>query len=116
MATECCCLDVDPSDSPTAGHTEERRARKEHTCCECGEAILKGERYEHVTGCWDGHWDTYRTCLPCAAIRRDFFPCGWYYGQMAEDFRECHGWDYRDVPEDGGPDPVPAPDRRPAWS
>ena len=44
------------------------KARKEHACCECRRTISKGEEYEHVSGKWDGHMDTFHTCAECADI------------------------------------------------
>jgi hypothetical protein len=108
MATQCCYVDSS-CDGPSVSRTERRRARKDHDCCECREPIRKGDEHEVVTGCWDGRWDEFRTCLLCVRIREDFFPWGWNYGNLAEDFLDCQGWDYRKVPEDGGPDPEPDP-------
>jgi len=92
MNDVCCCLDVDGFGREIA--CEIRRARKEHTCCECLQTIKPGDQYEHYRGVYDDDIFTAKTCLPCAGIRRDFFHCGWYYGQMREDFYECNGWDY----------------------
>ena len=44
-------------------------ARKQHKCCECCEAINKGERYQKSKGLWDGHFMEFKTCLPCARTR-----------------------------------------------
>jgi hypothetical protein len=44
-------------------------ARKEHRCCECGITIHQGDTYQRASGLWDGLWDTYKTCLPCAQLR-----------------------------------------------
>jgi len=43
--------------------------RKDHRCCECGTEISKGEKHESVSGKWEGEMNTYRTCLPCVALR-----------------------------------------------
>jgi len=93
--SECCCIYPD-GEKATVGRTETRRARKEHVCDECRETIKAGETYEHVTGCWDGEWATFKTCWFCLRIREDFFPCGWNHGCLVEDFIDCNGWDYRD--------------------
>ena len=45
------------------------RARKEHRCCECGNPIRKGCRYERVSGIWDGRPARFKTCLICRFIR-----------------------------------------------
>ena len=52
---------------PPACFTEVwRRARKEHQCYECGDAIRPGDRYVHASGIWDGHPDSFKTCEPCS--------------------------------------------------
>lgn len=45
------------------------KARKAHTCCECGKAINPGQMYQRITGKWDGNVRTYKTCEPCADLR-----------------------------------------------
>ena len=45
------------------------KARVEHTCCECGRTIGRGEKYERVTGIWDGSASSYTTCLLCSEVR-----------------------------------------------
>lgn len=69
-----------------------RTARKEYHCCECGEGIPVGARYEYACGRTDGDFWYARTCRTCAAIRKDFF-VSWAYGRMWEDLRESYGWD-----------------------
>lgn len=68
-----------------------RKARKEHTCCECMAKILPGEKYEYLKGAFDGGWDTYKTCLPCSRIRKDF--CS-PMGNLREELIEFLGFDY----------------------
>jgi len=92
---DCSCHDYDPA-SVYSEHTV--RARKPHECCECGETIPVGAPHEHVTGCWDGNWSVYRTCGSCVSIREHFCPGGWIFGELAEQVRECLGFDYRDDP------------------
>jgi len=63
-------------------------ARKPHRCEECGREIRRGERYERVRGIWDGHPDTFCTCVYCLAIRdlieaRAKCWC-WEHGNMIE--------------------------------
>lgn len=89
---DCCCVDVDEGVDFDCHAV--RKARKAYQCDECNEAIRPGERYEYTSTLYDGDWSCFRTCLPCVGIRRDFFGCGFYYGRMREDFRECQGWDY----------------------
>lgn len=49
--------------------TETRRARKSHTCCECGGEIARGDRYEFVSGIWDHHPSSFKTCRGCLSLR-----------------------------------------------
>jgi len=94
-----CSVDCSDYESPSVCHTEWRKARKEHTCEECGEPIKVGERHEYVCGLWDGRWDRHRTCAPCVAIRARYCPHGFIYGELAQQIEECLGFDYREVPE-----------------
>jgi hypothetical protein len=75
-----------------------RKARKEHTCCECGETIDKGSTYEYVTMLYDGSWDTFKTCMPCFNLGDDI-GCR-LYGGLGEQFYELFGWNYTDDPAD----------------
>lgn len=45
------------------------KARKEHICCECWRKILIGERYERISGKWDGEVDSFATCDECSNFR-----------------------------------------------
>lgn len=67
-----------------------RRARKEHRCGECRRTINPGERYEHVSGLYDGRWDTERTCEQCRTAARwlEVVCCGFLYGAIKEDLGE----------------------------
>lgn len=48
-----------------------RVARKTHWCCECCRAtILPGDRYEYVSGVWDGTPNSHSTCARCVALRK----------------------------------------------
>jgi len=69
-------------------------AAKEHICCECNETIKKGERYEYVSGKWDGFIETHKTCMTCVRIRADVCDCGFTYTTLREDIWEVFGLDY----------------------
>jgi hypothetical protein len=95
MAIECACsIDMD-GDCYGPSFFDERfpKARKEHRCCECGEAIQPGETYEYVKGCWDGEFSVYKTCMTCRAIRHDYC-CTWVYGELREAMWEAFDFDY----------------------
>jgi len=95
MLDACICIDVDYDGMPTLFRdTMVKAARKEHVCCECGEPIKVGESYERAEGLWEDSWDTWKTCELCVRIRKDLFPCGFYYGQMREDILEYFEFDY----------------------
>ena len=94
-----CSMESANDHAPSFADMEWRRARIEHVCCECGDQIRPGKRYERVAGVWDGEWSSFKTCAPCVAIRKHYCPDGWYYGGLAEALECCLGFDYREVPE-----------------
>lgn len=55
-----CCAETNPT------------ARKCHKCCECGGLISKGEKYQRITGLWEGKFETYKTCRECAGLRDEY--------------------------------------------
>lgn len=85
----CCPLDGGDGDGPSCFTQNTPKARKAHVCDECREPIPAGDRYEKVTGIWDGSPSTYKTCLPCVDVR-EHFSCGrgWIYGQLWSDLRD----------------------------
>lgn len=60
---------------PSAIKQINRRARKEHKCCECRSVIKKGETYEYISGIWEGKPNSYKTCKSCVEIREDYNAC-----------------------------------------
>jgi len=70
------------------------KARKEHTCCECGEKIQPGEKYECTRGLWEGSWDYFKTCYPCVCIRNELCCHGWEFGELRGVVLEAYGIDY----------------------
>lgn len=90
---ECSCeINIDTSDD-TADYYNSKiiKARKNHQCCECHKVIKPGEQYEIISGCWDGSFEHYKTCTDCLSLRKQFFPHGWYFNQMWDDFFENIG-------------------------
>lgn len=65
-----------------------RKARKQHECYECGDAIPIGAKYEYSSGVWDGRPRSFKTCLSCVEIRNHFSCEGWIYGQLWSDLEE----------------------------
>jgi hypothetical protein len=88
VTVTCCPLQGNDGDAPECFDSGTRVARKAHVCCECGESIAKGQKYEYASGVWEGRPDSFKTCLPCVEIR-DHFACdGWIYGQLWSDLGE----------------------------
>lgn len=49
------------------------RGRKDYRCCECSDPIPGRKRHELFSICYKGKWYRFRTCLPCACVRQDYF-------------------------------------------
>jgi hypothetical protein len=62
-----CYCDIEPM--PSMYRAMRPLARKTHRCTECGAVIHPGDRYERVTGVWDGVFDHHKTCAHCLAMR-----------------------------------------------
>lgn len=90
------CISVD-IDSAAEFYSESvRRAAKPYRCCECSAPIGKGERHEYVSGKWEGAVMDFRTCLPCAEIRKVFCCNAWLLETLWEDMREQVFPDWQD--------------------
>lgn len=74
MSEGFCDVEIDcDCDEPAEVFIEkERCAAKPHRCCECRSAIAKGERHILITMKAEGDWDSFRVCLPCDEIAREF--------------------------------------------
>ena len=84
---ECSCdASIDDYESAYVCNVTTPKARKPHKCTECGQIIEPGIKYEYVTGIWDGDSHTYKTCPDCLSLRRQFFPRGYYYEGLWENF------------------------------
>lgn len=92
--SNCICIDVD---EPCVVLSETMpRARIPHQCGECDEQIPAGRLYLREVLVDDGRVSSHKTCARCANVRREYFDCGWFYGQLVQDFKDWHGFDYRD--------------------
>lgn len=95
MSNACSCVYVDNDGDPAEFVREvTRRAWKEHKCTECDRIIAQGEEYESVTGKWDRHISTFKTCGDCLSVRAELFCGGWILTRLWEDVREhilCSG-------------------------
>ena len=91
------CIYIDSfDDGPAVFDAKMVRARSDHTCTECAETIPPGHIYERVRGLWDGDWITYKTCGRCYDLRRRFFPHGFYFTGLVDEWVEHFGFDYRE--------------------
>lgn len=99
MSISCDCS-VDGYDYPDFCADSFHMARKEHKCCECLEIIKPGQKYHKAVGKWDGGFLTYKTCMPCYYIRKQYCPSGYIFGKLRETIVECLGFDYLDPDHD----------------
>lgn len=91
MEPGACSCDFD-YDMVADVHCESiRTARKEHRCIECDEIIMPGEKYHCITQLCNGHWHTFKICVPCERIRNNF--CAPYY-MLREYVQDYLGFDY----------------------
>ena len=88
--SDCSCVYFYTNDfeGPSCYAQTFRKARKTHRCYECHSEIRRGDRYEEVTGVWDGRPDRFRTCLDCVSVRDAFFCDGFEYGGVWEYLHE----------------------------
>ncbi len=92
MAEAMCCPLQGADECATVYNRRARVARKDHACFECEKTIPRGSKYEYVSMLFDGHWDDFKTCLPCSEIG-DHFTCyedgvGRIVGQLWSDLQE----------------------------
>ena len=97
---DCSCVYVGDYEVADFHTSTERKAIKEHKCCECGRTINRGEIYEYVSTKYDGDIDTFKTCLDCLSIRWVFFCNGWLYEGMKEYLWEHLLEGFGDISED----------------
>jgi hypothetical protein len=90
---------TDDGEQWTLFRSGQRRAAKDHRCCECGRTIASGEHYAYATGLIDDTWLSYRTCVQCeAACGWLRIVCGgWVYGLTEEDLVNHVTGDERDL-------------------
>lgn len=90
---DSCICNEDYDTCAEFSRTSLRTARNTYPCCECAENIQPGDRYEYVSGKWDGEFCIIRTCEVCSRIRRSLFSCMFAYRRMWSDIHEhyCRG-------------------------
>jgi len=106
MLVTCDCS-TDDGDYNRCSTEVVRKARKPHTCCECGDTIVVGKQYEEATGInAEGEPYRYRTCIGCRNLRRHYCPGGWIWGGLREALMNCDsvGFDYTLPPSESEDD------------
>lgn len=78
-----------------------RKAAKQHRCEECRREIHVGERYEYVTGLYDGHWFSAKTCVHCVEARHwlNVVCGGWLHTEVLDELVEhwYENWVYHSL-------------------
>ena len=84
----CTCeIEIDHDGGPTFYSGSDPVARKPHKCCECRRTIQPGERYERVSGLWDGDFEEFKTCYDCVSMRSALF-CTYCFGSLWSDLAD----------------------------
>lgn len=94
ISCDCSINPYDYDGAPECSRTHWRKARKQHKCCECRLPIEPGDRYQYISGVWDGRPDSFKTCAPCAQIRTEYCPDGYIFGELRQTLWECLEIDY----------------------
>jgi len=89
-----CDCSVEIDSSPELFECKIVTSRKKHICVECNSEINIGEKYEYAKGLWEGSFDSFKTCLPCSNIRRDFCRSGAEFGNLRCHLLDCLNFDY----------------------
>lgn len=69
-------LTCETFDGPQAIRSIQRKARKVHSCCECGKDITIGEKYVYTSGIWDGTPHSFHACEKCEDLRESMTELG----------------------------------------
>lgn len=62
--------------------------RLQRRCCECDLRIERGERYQRLSGVFEGQWFNYSTCEACAKVRDEFFPATFTITGLMEELMD----------------------------
>lgn len=87
----CECYQGDYEPLKHIGKNEAVVARKDWKCDECTTPISRGTKYHCLEAIDDDGWFTWRRCLPCYRIARDY-ACG-VIGGLKEEIWESLGVD-----------------------
>lgn len=84
----CVSSSYEDSEMPKFFIQKNVKARKQYMCCECGDTIFIGIKYESSLGIWDNDWRRYKTCLACVEIRNILFCNGYLFEGLSDDIFE----------------------------
>jgi hypothetical protein len=86
---------ISDCEQSTVSHTLRGKARKPHTCCECGRTIAVGETYARTESLYEGYWGTFKVCSHCEVAQALLSNnCGgWVFEQVKEEIEE-HAYEY----------------------
>lgn len=95
---ECSCqINVGVDDECEMLSAKWTRSRSLHKCGECGLKIKPGAEYLRERTIYDGHFNTYKTCVDCLSIRQNL--CGdWIYTAVRETVSDAIA-DGLEIPE-----------------
>ena len=102
-------------DGPECSVEKTRKARKQHTCCECHLPIPVGAQYVHTSGIWDGEPSTFKQHVECHRLLRMIWDeyCGgegmWLFGSLLEEIEEYEDEDTEAQDDEGEPVEFPEP-------
>ena len=66
-----------------------RKARRPHSCADCGKAIAIGELYIHATQKWEGEVMSHSSCIRCDSLRAGHRAVDPHCNPTLGDLREC---------------------------
>lgn len=85
-------------DNPSFYYQKDRKARKEHICCECNRIIKKKEKYRYVFGVWEGRSSVFKTCSNCLKPQEWLNQeCGGFLHASLEDEIFEHAYEYKKI-------------------
>ncbi len=96
------------NEMPSCTKVIERKARKNHKCCECREVINKGDKYTYLSGIWNGEPADFKQCQKCVLLIEEAWALSQDFGFMPDEgppLGEFLGW-VADYGEQDGSNPM----------
>lgn len=84
----CCCVEYDDV-AEVLRVVDVKRARSPHFCGECHRCIPPGAPYRLEVAVFEGELSAHKTCQLCLSVREDRMSCGFAWGEVWSDIREC---------------------------